>query len=138
MKYLREIAPKVKNITPDSTKKSLEGVNKSTEVAGSTGTDPGVDYAAKAPAERDFVANHKTLKHDERTGNKDDVRNGSKIKYSLKNIQNKNMGSDKKEAEKVYENLDEKKKKPSDSKPLPSGEVPNNYQNNIADAPGVI
>lgn len=58
----------------------LKGVNKSKVVPGSTGDDPGVDYAGKMKDERDFVAQHKTEKHEDRVGNGDDVYNASKIK----------------------------------------------------------
>lgn len=58
----------------------LKGVNKSKVVPGSTGDDPGVDYAGKMKDERDFVAQHKTEKHEDRVGNGDDVYNASKVK----------------------------------------------------------
>lgn len=69
----------------------LKGVNKSNTrmfgaistpkiVPGSTGDDPGVDYAGKMKDERDFVALHKTEKHLDRVGNGDDVYNASKVK----------------------------------------------------------
>lgn len=60
----------------------LAGVKKSTTVPGSTGKDPGVDYAPKAKAEQDFVAKHETEKHEDRVGNGDDVYKGT-TKYSL-------------------------------------------------------
>jgi len=60
----------------------LKGVNKSKVVPGSTGDDPGVDYAEKSKDGRDFVAQHKVEKHEDRVGNGDDVYNASKIKQS--------------------------------------------------------
>jgi hypothetical protein len=58
----------------------LKGVNKSKIVPGSTGDDPGVDYAEKSKDGRDFVAQHKIEKHEDRVGNGDDVYNASKVK----------------------------------------------------------
>lgn len=58
----------------------LKGVNKSKVVPGSTGDDPGVDYAGKMKDERDFVAQHKVEKHEDRVGNGDEVYNASKVK----------------------------------------------------------
>jgi hypothetical protein len=58
----------------------LKGVNKSKIVPGSTGDDPGVDYAGKMKDERDFVALHKTEKYEDRVGNGEDVYNASKVK----------------------------------------------------------
>ena len=49
----------------------LKGVKASKTEPGSTGSDPGVDYAPKAKAEQDFVAKHKTEKHSDRVGNTD-------------------------------------------------------------------
>lgn len=60
----------------------LAGVNDSEIVDGSTGTDPGVDYAPKPKDEQDFVAKHKTEKHKDRVGN-DDVTYKGTTKYSL-------------------------------------------------------
>jgi len=65
-----------------SLKDILAGVKKSNVVPGSTGKDPGVDYAPKAKAEQDFVAQHSTEKHEDRVGNGDDVYKGT-TKYSL-------------------------------------------------------
>lgn len=59
-----------------SLKDILAGVKSSKTVPGSTGTQPGVDYDPKAPAEQDFVAKHKTEKHADRVGNSDDVYKG--------------------------------------------------------------
>jgi hypothetical protein len=60
----------------------LKGVKKSKVVPGSTGTDPGVDYAEKSKDGRDFVAQHKVEKHEDRVGNGDDVYKASKVKQS--------------------------------------------------------
>ena len=60
----------------------LKGVNKSKVVPGTTGDDPGVDYAGKMKDERDFVAKHSIEKHEDRVGNGDDVYKASKIKQS--------------------------------------------------------
>ncbi len=59
-----------------SLKDILAGVKSSKVRAGSTGTQPGVDYDPKAPAEQDFVAKHKTEVHADRVGNGDDVYKG--------------------------------------------------------------
>ena len=59
-----------------SLKDILAGVKSSKVKAGSTGTQPGVDYDPKAPAEQDFVAKHKTEVHADRVGNGDDVYKG--------------------------------------------------------------
>lgn len=98
-KALRDIVPKL-HMTVD---KKLEGVKSSKTVDGSTGVDPGVDYAPKAPAEQEFVALHKTEKHADRAGNDEKLYNASNIKYSLKTPQNSKMGRDKDESKKVYE-----------------------------------
>lgn len=58
----------------------LKGVNKSKDVPGSTGSEPGIDYAPKSKGDQDFVALHKTQKHEDRVGNGDDVYNASKVK----------------------------------------------------------
>jgi hypothetical protein len=60
----------------------LKGVNKSKVIPGSTGDDPGVDYAEKSKDGRDFVAQHKVEKHEDRVGNGADVYNASKVKQS--------------------------------------------------------
>ena len=130
MKPLRDITPRMKSSMPDTTKKALEGSNSSIVVDGSIGTDPGVDYKPKSPESQKFVALHKTQKHSERTGNKEDVRNGAKIKYALKNKENSHMGRDQKESEKVYE----EKKKPL----VKPATVPNRYQAGAAEATEII
>lgn len=60
----------------------LNGIKKSKVVPGSTGKDPGVDYAPKSKAEQDFVAQHEVEKHEDRVGNEDDVYKGT-TKYSM-------------------------------------------------------
>jgi hypothetical protein len=60
----------------------LKGVYKSKVVPGSTGIEPGVDYAEKSKDGREFVAKHKVEKHEDRVGNSDDVYNASKVKQS--------------------------------------------------------
>ena len=65
-----------------SLKEILSGVKSSKIEPGSTGDEPGVDYAPKAPAEQDFVKKHKTEKHADRVGNGDDVYNATNVKHS--------------------------------------------------------
>ena len=60
----------------------LNGVKKSKVEAGTTGDNPGVDYAEKMKDGRDFVAQHKVEKHEDRVGNDDEVYKASKIKQS--------------------------------------------------------
>jgi hypothetical protein len=84
----------------------LRGVKASKVVPGSTGTDPGVDYAPKAKVEQDFVAKHKTEKHEDRVGNKDDVYKGN-TEYVLNKASESRHGYKKDDAEKVYESLEE-------------------------------
>ena len=64
-------------------KNILNGVKASKVVPGSTGKDPGVDYAPKAPNEQEFVKLHKTEKHSDRVGNGDDVYQATNIKPAL-------------------------------------------------------
>lgn len=80
----------------------LKGVKASKTEPGSTGTDPGVDYAPKAKAERDWVAKHKTEKHEDRVGNTDAPYKAS-TKYVLDDEKEKRHGNKQKEAEAVYE-----------------------------------
>lgn len=49
--------------------KNLEGVNKSRNRPGSTGSDPYVDYMPKSKDEQDFVKKHTTAEYDDRNGN---------------------------------------------------------------------
>ena len=60
----------------------LAGVKSSKIVPGSTGSDPGVDYAPKAPNEQKFVKKHSTEKHADRVGNDDDVYQATNVKHS--------------------------------------------------------
>lgn len=65
-----------------SLKEILAGVKSSKIVPGSTGSDPGVDYAPKSRDEQDFVKKHKTEKHADRVGNGDDVYQATDVKHS--------------------------------------------------------
>jgi hypothetical protein len=67
---------------PKALKDILNGVKSSKVVPGSTGSDPGVDYAPKAPNEQQFVKKHKIEKHEDRVGNGDDVYQASNVKHS--------------------------------------------------------
>jgi len=93
----------LRSVAPKDSKQDLEGVKKSEVVDGSTGVDPGVDYMPKKEIGQKFVAAHKTEKWASRAGNKGDVFSGDKVKYALDTPQNKLMGRDQKESEKVYE-----------------------------------
>ncbi len=84
-----------------SLKDILAGVKTSTVVPGSTGTQPGVDYAPKAPAEQDVVKKHKVEKHADRVGNGDDVYQATNIKHSQ--IKDAKHGYKKPEDQKVNE-----------------------------------
>jgi hypothetical protein len=100
----------------------LRGSNKSKTVPGSTGKDPGVDYAPKAPDDRKFVAKHATVKHDFTGGNDDAVYDGSNVQRKPNRETNK--GYDRPEDEKVYGIQGEavvpvKKKSEGSSKPHP-------------------
>lgn len=68
---------------PKSLKDILNGVKTSVVVPGSTGDDPGVDYAPKAPNEQEFVKLHKSEKHADRVGNEDDIYQATNIKSSI-------------------------------------------------------
>lgn len=67
---------------PKQLKDILAGVKSSKIVPGSTGSDPGVDYAPKAPNEQKFVKKHSTEKHADRVGNGDDVYQATNVKHS--------------------------------------------------------
>jgi hypothetical protein len=67
---------------PKLLKDILNGVKKSKIVPGSTGSDPGVDYAPKAPNEQEFVKKHEREKHEDRVGNGDDIYQAANIKHS--------------------------------------------------------
>jgi hypothetical protein len=64
---------------PKSLNDILKGVNKSTIKGLTTGDNPGVDYADKMKDTRDFLLKHTVQKHDDRTGNGDDVFDASKV-----------------------------------------------------------
>jgi hypothetical protein len=68
---------------PKLLKDILDGVKKSKIVPGSTGSDPGVDYAPKAPNEQEFVKKHEREKHEDRVGNGDDIYQATNIKSSI-------------------------------------------------------
>jgi hypothetical protein len=68
---------------PKSLKDILNGVKTSVVVPGSTGDDPGVDYAPKAPNEQEFVKLHKSEKHADRVGNEADIYQATNIKSSI-------------------------------------------------------
>jgi hypothetical protein len=70
---------------PKLLKDILNGVKKSKIVPGSTGSDPGVDYAPKAPNEQEFVKKHEREKHEDRVGNGDDIYQATNIKHSQAN-----------------------------------------------------
>ena len=74
-------------------------------MSGTLGKEPGVDYMPKAGDEAKFAGKHEIEKHDDRVGNKDDVYNGTDVKYSLDTPQNARMGRKQKESEKVYEGM---------------------------------
>lgn len=92
---------------PKSLKDILAGRKISKVVPGSTGKDPGVDYAPKAPNEQEFVAKHKTEKHDDRVGNDDDVYQATKVKHSQ--VKDTKHGYKKPEDKKVNEGKEEAK-----------------------------
>lgn len=85
---------------PKQLKDILAGVKSSKIVPGSTGSDPGVDYAPKAPNEQEFVKKHSTEKHDDRVGNDDDVYQATNIKHSQ--VAEKKHGYKKPEDKAVY------------------------------------
>ena len=68
---------------PKLLKDILDGVKKSKIVPGSTGSDPGVDYAPKAPNEQEFVKKHEREEHADRVGNGDDIYQATNIKSSI-------------------------------------------------------
>lgn len=67
---------------PKQLKDILAGVKSSKIVPGSTGSDPGVDYAPKPPNEQEFVKKHTTEKHADRVGNGDDIYQVTNVKHS--------------------------------------------------------
>jgi len=86
-----------------SLKDVLNGTRASKMKSGVPGTDPGVDYMPKAGDSAKFAAKHEIEKHESRSGNGDDVFDGSNVKYSLDTPQNSKMGRNKEESKKVYE-----------------------------------
>jgi len=81
----------------------LNGVKASKIVPGSTGSDPGVDYAPKAPDEQEFVKKHSTEKHADRVGNGDDVYQATNIKHVMASPKEDKHGHKKPADKKVYE-----------------------------------
>ena len=81
----------------------LNGVKASKVVPGSTGSDPGVDYAPKAPDEQEFVKKHATEKHADRVGNGDDVYQATNVKHSLEKPGEERHGHKKPKDKNVYE-----------------------------------
>ena len=81
----------------------LNGVKASKVVPGSTGSDPGVDYAPKAPDEQEFVKKHATEKHADRVGNGDDVYQATNVKHSLEKPGEERHGHKKPKDKTVYE-----------------------------------
>ena len=66
----------LRSVAPKDTKFDLKGVKSSSTSKLTLGDNPGVDYAPKAKAERDLVADHEIEKHADRVGNGDDVYKG--------------------------------------------------------------
>jgi hypothetical protein len=87
----------------------LAGAKASKVVPGSTGNDPGVDYAPKAPAEQDFVKKHAVEKHADRVGNGDDVYQATNVKHSLAKAGEERHGHKTPKDKKVYEAKEEDK-----------------------------
>jgi hypothetical protein len=81
----------------------LNGVKASKIVPGSTGSDPGVDYAPKAPDEQEFVKKHSTEKHADRVGNGDDIYQATNIKHVMASPKEDKHGHKKPADKKVYE-----------------------------------
>lgn len=92
-----------------SLKDILKGVKASKVVPGSTGSDPGVDYAPKAPDEQEFVKKHSTEKHADRVGNEDDVYQATNIKHVLLKPEEDRHGHKAPKDQKVYEAKEEAK-----------------------------
>jgi len=66
-----------------SLKDILAGTNKSKKEKGSTGIQPGVDYAPKSAGDQSFVSDHEVKKYADRAGNGDDVYNATNIKRDM-------------------------------------------------------
>lgn len=88
---------------PKNLKDILAGVKSSKVVPGSTGSDPGVDYAPKAPDEQEFVKKHATEKHADRVGNGDDIYQATNIKHAMASPKEDKHGHKKPADKKVYE-----------------------------------
>jgi hypothetical protein len=86
-----------------SLKDILAGVKSSKIVPGSTGSDPGVDYAPKAPDEQEFVKKHSTEKHADRVGNGDDIYQATNIKHVMASPKEAKHGHKKPNDKNVYE-----------------------------------
>jgi len=86
-----------------SLKDILAGVKSSKIVPGSTGSDPGVDYAPKAPNEQEFVKKHSTEKHADRVGNGDDVYRATNVKHVLASPKEDKHGHKRPNDKSVYE-----------------------------------
>jgi hypothetical protein len=86
-----------------SLKDILAGVKSSKIVPGSTGSDPGVDYAPKAPNEQEFVKKHSTEKHADRVGNGDDIYQATNIKHVMASPKEAKHGHKKPNDKNVYE-----------------------------------
>lgn len=100
-----------------SLKDVLNGVKKSKVEDGSTGDQPGVDYASKAKGGQDFVKKHKTEKHADRVGNEDEPYKTSKIKHSQ--IKDKKHGYKSQDDESAYNNHNEETEcSPADEQPM--------------------
>jgi hypothetical protein len=78
----------------------IKGVHASQTTAGSTGKDPGVDYAPKAGDEDEFVAKHSVEKWDDPQAT-DDQRHGG-TKYSLDDMKNQRLGNTQEKSKKDY------------------------------------
>lgn len=81
----------------------LAGKKASKVTPGSTGSEPGVDYAPKPRDEQDFVKKHSIEKHDDRVGNGDDVYQATNIKHSLTKPGEERHGHKTPKDKKVYE-----------------------------------
>jgi hypothetical protein len=88
----------LRSVAPKDTKFDLKGVKSSSTSKLTLGDNPGVDYAPKAKAERDLVADHEIEKHADRVGNGDDVYKGK-----TKQVDMKKHGYKSPSDEKVYE-----------------------------------
>ena len=81
----------------------LKGVNKSKMLSGRLGKNPGVDYEPKAKDEADFAGKHVIQRHDDRTGNGDDIFQATNVKHALMKPEEKRHGYKKPQDERVNE-----------------------------------